>query len=60
MNVNDEQDGDICAGSPQNYVVSVSQSKKYLFSFMMKEPNINDNNTSDREQAIRIKKMTSE
>lgn len=60
INSNDSQDGQKCAGSPQNYVVSVSQSKKYLFSFMMKEPNVNDGNQSDREQAIRIKNMTKE
>jgi len=48
------------SGSPQNYVVSVSQSKKFLFSFMQMEPNVNDADPDHRAQAIRIQNMTEE
>lgn len=51
-------------GNPSNYVVSVSQSKKYLFSFMMKDPKVESmrsyKSLEERKAISRINQMSSQ
>ena len=55
--INQHGQSQAASGNPTNYVVSVSQSKKYLFSFMMKDTKPEPTKISDSAYDLNEKKQ---